>query len=214
MLPSDIPGVVPGDSEGEEKEESDAWGWWRKDSSESGNGHYIGLEKGLEVISRTIKDADGIDAVIGFSQGGCAASLVASLLEPSRLSHFSQHGSDGFQYPDSFKELLPLHPHGLKFAVSYSGFAAEHEAYRGFYEPRIGTRFLVVLGSLDSVVEEKRGLALVARVADEKVRVVYHPGGHFVPVGKEFAGVLVGFVRECCVEAVEEVGVEDIDLPF
>ncbi len=42
-----------------------------------------------------------------------------------------------------------------------------------------------------------------------------HPGGHFVPVGKDMAGVLVGFVRECCGEKKqEEESVEDMDVPF
>merc|ERR1712230_47541 len=86
---------------------------------------------------------------------------------------------------------LPQPP--LKFAISYSGFYAPDATYAPFYEPKIKTRFLHVIGSLDSVVEEERSQGLVERCED-KVKVV-HPGGHFVPVGKEYAGVLVGFLR-------------------
>jgi len=30
-------------------------------------------------------------------------------------------------------------------------------------------------------------------VVEGRGSTVYHPGGHFVPIGKEMAGVLVGF---------------------
>jgi len=72
---------------------------------------------------------------------------------------------------------------------------------------------LNVIGSLDSVVEESRSLGLSERVMEGRGRTVYHPGGHFVPIGKEMAGVLVGFLREFCV-VKEEGGVEDMDVPF
>jgi hypothetical protein len=63
------------------------------------------------------------------------------------------------------------------------------------------------------VVEEHRSKGLVERTQGE--RVVFHAGGHFVPVGKEMAGILVGFVRECCeIKKEREVGVEDMDVPF
>jgi len=61
-------------------------------------------------------------------------------------------------------------------------------------------------------VEESRSLALVE--VCEKGNTVYHPGGHFVPIGKEMAGVLVGFLRECCEEKKEDKGVEDMNVPF
>lgn len=141
------------------------------------------------------------------------AAMVASLLEPGRREAFPKSTTEGvFGFPASFEELVPLHPEGLKFAVSYSGFYAPNEMYKGFYEPGIKTKMLHFIGSLDSVVEEGRSLALV-RVT-EGGRTVYHPGGHFVPIGKEMSGVLVGFMRECCEvkEAEEDVG--DMDVPF
>jgi Serine hydrolase (FSH1) len=208
-----VPADIPGYSEGaEDKEEPDAWGWWKR---ETGSAVYSGLEEGLKLIKQTIEGAGGIDGVIGFSQGGCAAAFVASLLEPDRKSTFStikaKHAS-AFGYPEGWEELQKTNGE-LKFAVSYSGFYAPDEVYKGFYEPRIKTRFLSVIGSLDSVVEEHRSKGLVERTEGE--RVVYHAGGHFVPVGKEMAGIVVGFVRECCT-VKEEKGesAEDMDVPL
>jgi hypothetical protein len=68
---------------------------------------------------------------------------------------------------------------------------------------------LHVIGTLDSVVEESRSLALAE--ASLEPRVVYHPGGHFVPIGKEMVGALIGFIRECCLEKVREENAEDTD---
>lgn len=52
-------------------------------------------------------------------------------------------------------------------------------------------------------------------VCESGSRVLYHPGGHFVPIGKEMSSALVGFVRECCEEkGGEEENVEDMDVPF
>lgn len=214
-MPADIPGYtsVEGSAEnGIEREETDAWGWWKR---ETGKAVYSGLDEGLNTIRQTIEDAGGIDGVIGFSQGGCAAAFVASLLEPDRKRTFEEYKTKNASapaYPEGWAELQERNGE-LKFAVSYSGFYAPDDVYKGFYEPKIKTKFLSVIGSLDSVVEEHRSKGLVERTAGE--RVVYHPGGHFVPVGKEMAGMVVGFIRECCVVTEQkEESVEDMNVPF
>jgi fermentation-respiration switch protein FrsA (DUF1100 family) len=185
--------------------------------------HAVGILSGLNSIASSIREAGGIDGVIGFSQGAAAAAFVASLLEPGREEAFSSHHSkhpSALPYPESFAALKKdLGQVPLKFAVSYSGFFAPSEDYTAFYEPKIKTPLLHVIGSLDSVVEESRTLALVDACEGNEgegrsKRVVYHPGGHFVPVNKEMAGVLVGFIRDCCGVKKEEESVEDIDVPF
>jgi hypothetical protein len=212
-VPADIPGYnVEGAEDEGMKEETDAWGWWRR---ETGSAVYSGLEDGLRTIRTTIEDAGGVDGVIGFSQGGCAAAFVTSLLEPGRQDTFEKYkakDSSAFGYPEGWEELQKINGE-LKFGVSYSGFYAPDEIYKGFFEPKIRTKFLSVIGSLDSVVEEHRSKGLVERT--EGARVVFHPGGHFVPVGKDMASVVVGFVRECClVKDEKEESVEDMDVPF
>ncbi|PMD32522.1 hypothetical protein L207DRAFT_440700 [Hyaloscypha variabilis F] len=213
LVPADIPGYnVEGPENGDLKEETDAWGWWKR---ETGSAVYSGLEEGLRTIRQTIEDAGGVDGVIGFSQGGCAAAFVASLLEPGRRGTFQEYkakDASAFGYPEGWDELQKTNGE-LKFAVSYSGFYAPVDIYKGFYEPKIKTKFLSVIGSLDSVVEEHRSKGLVERT--EGGRVVFHAGGHFVPVGKDMAGVVVGFIKECClVKDNKEESVEDMDVPF
>jgi predicted esterase len=212
LFPADIPGYeAPVD---EEKEEPDVWGWWKR---ETGSGRYAGLEEGLDRIAESIQEVGGIDGVIGFSQGAAAAGMVASLLQPGRQTAFSSQtrtNPESFPYPKSWEPLQQLHPEGLKFAVSYSGFYAPNSLYTAFYEPKITSPFLHFIGSLDSVVEESRSLALVGVCEKGSGRTVYHPGGHFVPVGKEWGGVLVGFIRECIEPKMKEEDVADMDVPF
>jgi surfactin synthase thioesterase subunit len=90
--------------------------------------------------------------------------------------------------------------------------------YSAFYTPKIQTPMLHFIGSMDTVVDEKRSLLLAQACETEKV--VYHPGGHFLPSSqKEYVGALVGFMREV-LAAEQKVGgqseerAEDMDLPF
>ncbi|KAK5111875.1 hypothetical protein LTR62_004607 [Meristemomyces frigidus] len=231
----DIPGHDGSSLDGSDGME--AYGWWRR----KGDGEpyrYEGMERGLERIAQVLKDDGPFDGVLGFSQGGAAAGMVASLLEPRRRAAFeAAQKKGGMRYPDSFvqdsgfiEELV--HP-ALKFAVSYSGFGAStHDLYQAFYEPRIATPMLHVIGTVDTVVSEERSLRLVEACVDGRgkeggvQRVVYHPGGHFLPSsGKVYVAALVGFVREVLGggEGGKGVGVagegkeervEDMDVPF
>ncbi len=151
---------------------------------------------------------------MGFSQGGCNAAMVASLLETSRPEAFAAV-EGGIQFPESFTKLREEGQRTLKFAVSYAGFYAPRDDYRAFYEPKIQTKVLHVIGSLDTVVEGERTQGLVDRTIDGEV--VIHPGGHFVPVGKEWTAALIRFMRgvlEPKEEEKTEENVEDMDMPF
>jgi hypothetical protein len=210
LRPSDIPGYVQRDGEEVDESEIESFAWWRRNMS---TGHYVDMEKGLEVIANTIREVGGIDGVVGFSQGAAAAAMVASLLEEGRQEAFASHEKDGgVPYPTSFVEDGKVINEPLKFAVIYSGFRAPHERYNAFYTPKIKTQTLHVIGTLDTLVSETMSQSLVDVCEDPKI--VTHPGGHFVPIGREMAGALVGFVKEVCKDPVVEESVEDMDVPF
>ena len=195
---------------------------------------YEGLEEGLEAIAKCVREEGPFEGVIGFSQGAAAAVLVASLLEGRGRKRAFERGWG--RYPDCFLRRAGDRGGGdevegddefvqppLKFAVSYSGFRAPGRRYEAFYEPRVWTPVLHVLGQVDVVVEERRGRALVDVCEGGDDRVVVHPGGHFVPSGKIWLDAVVGFVRGC-VEGGRKGGgvrieereqrVEDMDVPF
>lgn len=227
QIPSwDTDGVKKDDT-AEDEDEPEAYGWWtRKDKVEGdkvpieGEGFvYEGLETGFDTVMQVLKDEGPFDGVIGFSQGGAAAGMVASLLEPGRKAAFDKAAAakGGIPFPKSFEG--DAHP-PLKFAVSYSGFApAKNALYGAFYEPKITTPMLHFLGSVDTVVEESRSLRLAHACEQSEGRIIYHPGGHFLPSSqKQFVSALVGFIRQILAEAEgsskKEESVEDMDVPF
>ncbi|KAF2703858.1 dihydrofolate reductase [Pleomassaria siparia CBS 279.74] len=222
---ADIPfPVAQTTNEAGEVEEPDAWAWWRRKGDREPYA-YEGLELGLERIADALKTEGPFDGVIGFSQGGACAGMLASLLEPGRREAFEKfYPSGGMRFPESFEADTgyiegTIHP-PLKFAVSYSGFAARGlGTYKAFYEPKISTPMLHFLGSLDVVVEEARSLALVEACEKSEGRVVYHPGGHFLPSSqKAYVAALIGFIKDVLHAAEggekEEESVEDMDVPF
>lgn len=95
---------------------------------------------------------------IGFSQGAGLAAILASVLEPNRGR------------PEEFKTSHPP----LKFGIAYCGFKAPNPEFQWMYEPKIQTPILNVLGSLDTVVDDKLARALVD--ACDGNRVLWHPG--------------------------------------
>ncbi|KAJ4374019.1 hypothetical protein N0V83_002758 [Neocucurbitaria cava] len=242
LTPADeswLAGTATDTTGGEQKQEQelDAWAWWKRKDQGGGNGPggkgytYEGIEIGLGHIASVLKEQGPFDGVVGFSQGGACAAMVASLLEPDRRAAFqAQVPKGGLPYPQSFESddasgsSRAIHP-PLKFAVSYSGFLAIGEnPYQAFYDPKIQTPMLHFLGTQDVVVEEKRSLALVqACVHQEERYVVYHPGGHFLPsTQKASVNALIGFIKEVLHSEEEAAGagkkeeesVEDMDVPF
>lgn len=228
----DIPGYdVDGAAGGEEPE---AYGWWRR-KGDNEPFTYEGMDRGLATIAECLQKDGPFDGALGFSQGGAAAGMIAALLEQGRREAFEKaQGQGGMRYPDSFASDSgyieeAVHP-PLKFAISYSGFGASTNAlYQAFYEPKITTPMLHFLGSVDTVVSEERSLRLVDACIDGRgreggaPRLVYHPGGHFLPSSqKQGVAALVNFIREVVggeatdgtANAKDEERVEDMDMPF
>ncbi|KAL9066544.1 MAG: hypothetical protein Q9161_007519 [Pseudevernia consocians] len=227
------PNSPVGGEEEQENEAPEAYGWWKRKDSLVPDGPgkpaltevvYSGLESGLGRIAACIKAEGPFDGVIGFSQGAAAAAMVASLLEGRvREGAFRAAAEEGgMPFPECFRGGVDGFVQGpLKFAVCYGGFRAPGGLYAGFYEPGIRTRVLHVLGQVDVVVDEVRGMQLVGVCEGGEGRVVVHPGGHFVPSQKPWLDAVVGFVKQCMEgegkkeeEEEEDERVEDMDVPF
>ncbi|CAG8292770.1 unnamed protein product [Penicillium olsonii] len=218
LRPSEIPGHEP---TGQSDDEIEAYGWWRR-SNTANPPLYTGIEDGFAAVAQTLKAEGPFDGVIGFSQGAAMAAMLTALLEGRKESfeHFAkitEDGATGMEIPAPFGE--PFHP-PLKFAILYSGFRAPGARYKAFYEPAIATPALHVLGSLDAVVDETRGRALIEACAGDPEKdgsVVWHPGGHFLPSQRPYLDAAVRFIREQLEggkKKVEEVDVNDMDMPF
>jgi pimeloyl-ACP methyl ester carboxylesterase len=200
---ADIPGALSGpESASHDEDSSDAWAWVRRDPL---TGVWEGVEATFDYLAEVLRAQGEFVGVIGFSQGAAIAAMLASLMEgPARMSSFADHqASGGIAFPEPFRSLQ--HP-PFKFAVAYSGFFSPGARYAACYEPKIQTPVLHFVGSLDGVVDEASSMRLARACVGGEDRVVYHPGGHFVPGAKPFVGVLMGFLKEALREQDEQGG--------
>lgn len=187
LSPKDIPGFVPPADEGDDgaaEGETDTWAWFRKDEHA---GTYRFFDEGMATVATAIREAGGIDGVCGFSQGGMMAAVVAAAMETDRTI---PEGADA-DWARSLRDANGGKP--LRFGISYSGFYGPVDRLAWCYEPKIKTPTLHVQGSLDTVVDESRSQALIDRSEDPMV--VTHPGGHYVPISKEWSMPLAGFIK-------------------
>jgi predicted esterase len=192
----------------------DANGWWKlRERGEPQDG----VTEGLNVVAATLKEHGPFDGVMGFSQGAALAAMVVSLLEPDRADAFAKV-SDGMAFPPSFAELQ--HP-PLEFGVCFSGLLNKHQRYAAFYEPKIATPVLHVLGSMDTIVEESESLALAERCADGGAgMIIRHAGTHTVPTSERDIAAVIQFIRNVYpsgnapTKKEEEEDVLDMDMPF
>ncbi|OQE41200.1 hypothetical protein PENCOP_c005G06203 [Penicillium coprophilum] len=187
-----FPLVSEGSDTSELRNRHGAWSWFE---SESIDGLYPGLERGLDSIASILKECGPFDGIVGFSQGAAMAAMVASLLEGNRKDAFARPKVEGgMSYPACFDMLE--HP-PLKFVVSISGYGASDPAYRAFYDPGIRTPMMHFLGSMDTVVDESASTRLVesCQVDGKKAIVVWHSGGHVVPSRKRELAAVVHFIK-------------------
>ncbi|MEQ1569389.1 MAG: DUF924 family protein [Myxococcota bacterium] len=118
--------------------------WWHADDEHR---TYAGWEDSIRVLDEHLP-ADG---VLGFSQGGAVAGLLAALRTDR-----------------------------LRFAICVSGFPSRADAHRMLTVPgSIDLPSLHVYGQQDVLVDRDRTLQLAACFVEP--RVVSHPGGHFFP---------------------------------
>lgn len=204
LRPSDIPGYDAGAAAEADAGPTDNWAWFRRDD---GTGTYRGLAAGMGRVAEAIAAAGGVDGVVGFSQGGAMAAMVAAALEPGRAvpAAASPADADGGDEPPAATWVRALREANgqrpLRFAVVYSGFTARDDALAAWlYAGGLATPSLHVLGGLDTVVDEARSEDLVARCGPAARKLV-HPGGHYVPVAKEWTMAVAGFLRDVLVEA-------------
>ncbi|POR30890.1 Dihydrofolate reductase [Tolypocladium paradoxum] len=200
LLPKDIPGYQPpadghDDDDDDDDWQPDTWAWFRKDDA---TGTYRYFDEGMAAIASAIREAGGVDGVCGFSQGGAATGAVAAAMESDRPLPEGPAGD----WARGLREANGGRP--VKFAVSYSGFFGPVDMLKWCYDPKIKTPTLHYIGSLDTVVDESRSQGLIDRCEDPMV--VVHPGGHHVPVSKEWVMPLAGFIKQHAQEAQPKAG--------
>lgn len=125
--------------------------WWNADES---NTTYEGIELSFAYIKQMDDLYGPFDGIVGFSQGGALAGLLAAMREELGLS--------------------------LRFVVCISGFPSRADAHRSLLQPgKIALPSLHIVGANDILVDPTRTHALATCFQDAVV--IEHRGGHFVP---------------------------------
>lgn len=155
---ADLPFDV--DSLGGSKDSSESMrSWWPNNVSSP---EFYKLDYAFEAVKESIVSDGPYDGVLGFSQGAGLAGILCQMM----------HDLHESQPP-------------LKFGIFYSGFRAAPEQHQHFYKTPISVPSIHIMGSLDTVVSEERTMALFNACSEETRTMVVHPGGHFVPNGKD-----------------------------
>lgn len=167
-----------------------SWAWWQQTAF-----HEIqpDLQAGLDAVMSVLQQEGPFDGIVGFSQGAAMAVMVASLHEAGREAAFAQADCK-FPFPAAVATIK--HP-AFKFIVAISGYTVSHVSYKAFYNPPIRTPTLLVIGSLDTVVEEDISLSLVdsCECADgSKPTIIWHSGGHTIPGSKRELAAIAHFI--------------------
>ncbi|KAI3623803.1 dihydrofolate reductase [Malassezia furfur] len=152
-------------------EEEQARAWWRQIDDA-----YVGWDGTARYLQRAFQEQGPFDGVLGFSQGGCLAGVLAAALEHPEL------------VPDS-PGTFQAQP--FRFAVSVSGFRPRAPLFDRLMEARIATPMLVIQGREDSIVTPAFTETLV-QVCDQ-VRVAEHDGGHYLPTPAPWRNFLRDF---------------------
>jgi predicted esterase len=116
-----------------------------------------------------------ITGILGFSQGAAMAPLLYKSLPQTLQTH-------------------------IKFLICISGFVPIFEGlWSSDVEDKLsGIKSLHVIGESDSWIPPARSKELVGRWkrSEEEAVIALHPGGHFVPTGKEMRERFREFVKE------------------
>ncbi|KAK7962988.1 uncharacterized protein PG986_003813 [Apiospora aurea] len=137
--------VAPREDDGKP---TDNWGWFQHDE---GTGAYRGFDNGMQTVADAIREAGGVDGVMGFSQGAAFAAMVASAMEAERTLPSDEKLRNWATQLRSANSDKPL-----KFCVVYAGFVGRDPDLQWLYEGGFATPSLHVYGGLDTVVSEDR----------------------------------------------------------
>lgn len=130
-----------------------------------------------------------VDAVIGFSQGACLATMLTALCEnnPDRMHALSQQGDPIYIDPPQS---------AFHFALLSCGFRGTAEWYDGFYTPQLTTPIMFTVADLDTVVAPSLQDDWVT--VGDRSQVIRHKGGHWFPVDKASLQKLAKFSSLHC----------------
>lgn len=158
-----------------------AWYFAREDSVNEGEGEFVGLRTGLEVIGNSLKENAPVHAIMGFSQGAGLVGMLCALLQRGQAEH-------------PLRKYMPSSLAAPLASVAFSGFKARFSQYDSIYVNGIDIPMLHVTGAGDSLVRHERSQALIQLCS--KAKILEHDGGHNIPKSNDDLTEIVKFIRQ------------------
>lgn len=109
--------------------------WWM--SREEG---YVGWESTIHSLAQLSREQGPFDGILGFSQGGSAAAVVAAAIE----------------HPALLSKLDTIQTEPLKFMISVSGFRPNDAALDPLFATPLQTPSLIICGQYVFALTQKR----------------------------------------------------------
>ena len=165
----------------------------------------MGFERSLDALAEVLRTQGPFDGILGFSQGGLLAVMIASLLEGSRrrdaFARAQERSMEALPFPESFKNLE--HP-PLKFGIIYGAMMAVGKKYAAFYES-IRTPFIRFSGRWDPVVSANMVQAVEnTHIGGSRSVSVIHPGAHIVCIEDKYLDAVVNFIKSLRNDSVSQ----------
>lgn len=156
--------------------------WWfnKDDMSFKGtnkNGPAFGFEESLKLVEEEWNKAN-YQGLLGFSQGACFASLIASM---------------------SVKSLTTIKP---RFIMLVAGFPSGSLVHKNFYEQKISLPSLHVYGLNDDIISHELSMELQESFDNPLIQT--HQGGHYFPATANEKQSYVDFYRNQLICYLEE----------
>uniref|UniRef100_A0A069DPH8 Putative phospholipase/carboxyhydrolase n=1 Tax=Panstrongylus megistus TaxID=65343 RepID=A0A069DPH8_9HEMI len=126
-----------------------------------------GFSDSVESVQRFVKDNGPFDGLLGFSQGAAFAGILAILLER--------------------KEFVA----DFKFVILVAGFKSLCKPHLNYYNLKVNLPSLHIIGDGDNVIVKERSEKLMTYFGNPVL--IRHPGGHYVPGGKELKDQYINF---------------------
>uniref|UniRef100_A0A023F7J0 Putative phospholipase/carboxyhydrolase n=1 Tax=Triatoma infestans TaxID=30076 RepID=A0A023F7J0_TRIIF len=128
-----------------------------------------GFNESVKSVQLFVKDNGPFEGLLGFSQGAAFAGILAILLER--------------------KEFVA----DFKFVILVAGFKSLCKPHLNYYNLKVNLPSLHVIGDTDNVIIKERSEELMTYF--ENPVLIRHPGGHYVPGGKELKDQYINFFQ-------------------
>lgn len=153
-------------------------GWWFSTTDKSYNALDVtecdsGFSEAIGFINEIFQTKGPFDGIFGFSQGGCLASILCKIaMNQENIYEFIR----------------------FKFAIIAAGFKSNQTQHNCFYDLniKISLPTLHLIGNGDKVIPSDLSNNLTNYFLDPKI--LYHDGGHFIPVNAESKVAFVEFL--------------------